>query len=79
MTADPTLTLALLVLAHLVADFVIQTDGRVQPAQPRLPPDLAVPGVGFGRGGYVRLSLTVPMDTIERSLPGFERALRDAE
>lgn len=26
MTADPTLTLALLVLAHLVADFVIQTD-----------------------------------------------------
>ena len=40
---------------------------------------LAVPGVGFGRGGYVRLSLTVPMDTIERSLPGFERALRDAE
>ena len=36
---------------------------------------LAVPGVGFGRAGYVRLSMTVPMDTIARSLPGFERAL----
>ena len=39
---------------------------------------LAVPGTGFGRSGYVRLSLTVPMDTIERALPGFERALKDA-
>jgi aspartate aminotransferase len=37
---------------------------------------LAVPGTGFGRGGYLRLSITVPMDTIERSLPAFERALR---
>ena len=37
---------------------------------------LAVPGDGFGRGGYMRLSLTVPMDTILRSLPAFERALR---
>jgi aspartate aminotransferase len=37
---------------------------------------LAVPGVGFGRAGYIRLTLTVPMDTIERSLPAFERALR---
>jgi aspartate aminotransferase len=36
---------------------------------------LAVPGVGFGRAGYIRLTLTVPMDTIERSLPAFERAL----
>jgi aspartate aminotransferase len=36
---------------------------------------LAVPGSGFGRGGYIRLSLTVARDTIERSLPGFERAL----
>ncbi len=35
---------------------------------------LAVPGTGFGRGGYIRLSLTVPMDTIERSLPAFARA-----
>jgi aspartate aminotransferase len=37
---------------------------------------LAVAGVGFGRKGYLRLSMTVPMDTIERSLPAFERALR---
>ena len=39
---------------------------------------LAVPGTGFGRAGYMRLSLTVPRDAIERSLPGFERALRRA-
>jgi aspartate aminotransferase len=38
---------------------------------------LAVPGTGFGRGGYLRLSITVPLDTIERSLPGFKKA-RDA-
>lgn len=37
---------------------------------------LAVPGSGFGRAGYMRLSLTVSRDTLERSLPGFERALR---
>jgi aspartate aminotransferase len=37
---------------------------------------LAVPGTGFGRGGYIRLSLTVPRETIERSLPGFARAFR---
>jgi aspartate aminotransferase len=36
---------------------------------------LAVPGVGFGRGGYMRLSLTIPTRDIERSLPGFERAI----
>ena len=36
---------------------------------------LAVPGSGFGRGGYMRLSLTVPLDTITRSLPSFERVL----
>lgn len=35
---------------------------------------LAVPGSGFGRGGYVRLSLTVPRETIVRSLPAFGRA-----
>ncbi len=39
---------------------------------------LAVPGVGFGRGGYMRLSLTLPMIQIERSLAGFERAKRKA-
>lgn len=37
---------------------------------------LAVPGSGFGRAGYFRLSLTIPLPTIERSLPAFERALR---
>jgi len=37
---------------------------------------LTVPGTGFGRSGYLRLSITVPLDTIERSLPAFERALR---
>ena len=36
---------------------------------------LAVPGAGFGRPGYIRLSVTVPPEMIERSLPGFERAL----
>jgi aspartate aminotransferase len=36
---------------------------------------LAVPGSGFGRSGYLRLSLTIPFASIERSLPGFERAL----
>jgi aspartate aminotransferase len=37
---------------------------------------LGVPGTGFGRPGYMRLSLTVPWDTIERSFPGFEAAFR---
>lgn len=37
---------------------------------------LAVPGSGFGRAGYFRLSLTAPRSSIERALPGFERALR---
>ena len=39
---------------------------------------LAVPGSGFGRSGYMRLSLTISMPEIDRSLPGFERALRKA-
>ena len=39
---------------------------------------LAVPGAGFGRGGYMRLSLTIGLPEIERSLPGFERAIRSA-
>jgi aspartate aminotransferase len=39
---------------------------------------LAVPGAGFGRGGYMRLSLTIPRRDMERSLPGFERAIRTA-
>jgi len=40
---------------------------------------LAVPGAGFGRGGYMRLSITIPRGDMERSLPGFERALRAAD
>lgn len=40
---------------------------------------LAVPGSGFGRGGYMRLSLTIARETLERSLPGFERALGKAQ
>jgi aspartate aminotransferase len=39
---------------------------------------LAVPGSGFGRSGYMRLSLTIPHDDLQRSLPGFERAIRNA-
>jgi aspartate aminotransferase len=35
---------------------------------------LAVPGTGFGRAGYIRLSLTIPLEQIKRSLAGFERA-----
>ncbi|HTS25849.1 MAG TPA: pyridoxal phosphate-dependent aminotransferase [Bryobacteraceae bacterium] len=36
---------------------------------------LAVPGSGFGRAGYMRLSLTIPRADLERSLAGFERAI----
>jgi len=39
---------------------------------------LAVPGAGFGRGGFIRLSMTVPIDTIERALPALQRALQEA-
>jgi aspartate aminotransferase len=35
---------------------------------------LAVPGVGFGRSGYIRLSLTIPLERIQKSICGFERA-----
>jgi aspartate aminotransferase len=35
---------------------------------------LAVPGAGFGRSGYIRLSLTIPLERIEKSVSGFERA-----
>ena len=37
---------------------------------------LAVPGSGFGRAGYMRLSLTIPRRDLERSLEGFKRALQ---
>ena len=35
---------------------------------------LAVPGTGFGRSGYIRLSLTIPLERIEKSIGAFERA-----
>ncbi|MGD0829763.1 MAG: pyridoxal phosphate-dependent aminotransferase [Terracidiphilus sp.] len=35
---------------------------------------LAVPGTGFGRSGYIRLSLTIPLERIEHSIPSFLRA-----
>jgi aspartate aminotransferase len=35
---------------------------------------LSVPGTGFGRSGYIRLSLTIPLEKIEKSVGGFERA-----
>jgi len=37
---------------------------------------LGVPGVGFGRSGHIRLSLTVPKEMIVKSIPGFEAAFR---
>jgi aspartate aminotransferase len=40
---------------------------------------LGVPGTGFGRAGYMRLSLTVSRETIVRSLGGFEKALAEAQ
>jgi len=39
---------------------------------------LAVPGAGFGRSGYIRLSLTIPLERIEKSIGGFERAFLNA-
>lgn len=38
---------------------------------------LGVPGTGFGRRGYMRLSLTVPRETILRSFGGFGQALEE--
>jgi aspartate aminotransferase len=35
---------------------------------------LAVPGTGFGRSGYIRLSLTIPLERVEKSIGGFKRA-----
>jgi aspartate aminotransferase len=37
---------------------------------------LSVPGTGFGRPGYIRLSYAVDTDVIERGLPQFEKVLR---
>ena len=37
---------------------------------------LTVPGSGFGGPGHIRIAYCVSDDIIERSLPGFERAIR---
>ena len=37
---------------------------------------LTVPGRGFGKSGYFRISYCVDMTVIERSLPGFAEAAR---
>ena len=37
---------------------------------------LTVPGSGFGKPGYIRIAYCVSDDVIERSLPGFERAIK---
>jgi aspartate aminotransferase len=39
---------------------------------------LAVPGSGFGRGGYFRLSYCVGREMIERALPALRRALEES-
>jgi len=38
---------------------------------------LAVPGSGFGAPGYFRIAYCVEDDTIERSLPGFARVMKN--
>jgi len=37
-----------------------------------------VPGSGFGRSGYMRLSITVPREAIVRALPVFGKVRCDA-
>ncbi len=37
---------------------------------------LVVPGRGFGRSGYFRISYCVTREIIEKALPGFERAIK---
>ena len=37
---------------------------------------LAVPGSGFGGPGHFRLAYCCALDTVERSLPGFQQALQ---
>lgn len=40
---------------------------------------LVVPGTGFGRSGYFRIAYCVDDATIEKSLPGFRRALERSQ
>ena len=37
---------------------------------------LTVPGTGFGWPGYIRLSLTIPLETVKRSVAGFAAAFQ---
>jgi aspartate aminotransferase len=39
---------------------------------------LGVPGRGFGRPGYMRLSFCIEREVIERSLPAFKAAIEEA-
>jgi aspartate aminotransferase len=39
---------------------------------------LVVPGQGFGAPGYFRIAYCIPMQTIEASLPAWEKIARDA-
>jgi aspartate aminotransferase len=39
---------------------------------------LAVPGTGFGKSGYIRLSLTIPIEQIQNSIGGFEQAFLES-
>jgi aspartate aminotransferase len=38
---------------------------------------LTVPGRGFGRSGYFRISYCVPLEVIKRSLDGFKEAIKE--
>ncbi len=40
---------------------------------------LTVPGSAFGRSGYFRIAYCTSPEVIERSLPGFERAIKKAQ
>jgi aspartate aminotransferase len=40
---------------------------------------LSVPGTGFGRPGYIRLSYAVEPDVIERALPQFEKVMKSLD
>jgi aspartate aminotransferase len=40
---------------------------------------LVVPGSGFGGPGYFRIAYCVDDETIEKALPGFRRALEQAQ
>ena len=39
---------------------------------------LAVPGRGFGKAGYFRLSYCLPDKVLEGAVPGFEEAFKEA-